>query len=302
MCAKKSRIALRSIRATVAAGYELLSWENYPMVFDDPKIPEFVSWSSYAAFASEVRRSRRYVWSYEIQAFLDTVLATIRDRGARIAEDTILFRAQRGIECAPIVDENGDEVGMDITGLGGKRMKPLADRAKEGRANPAGIAVLYLASQEQTAISEIRPWVGSEVSVAQFKVRRELRVINLSLGHGQTSVGHLMFSELSGDKTPTAEKKEKAVWIEIDNAFSRPITLSDDEADYVPTQILAELFRHAGFDAIVYRSQFGREGYNIAIFDVADAEPINCAPYSVTGVEVKYREIGNRWYSTNSKE
>lgn len=268
------------------------------MEYDDPKKPQFASWRSYAEFAHRVQHSRRFVWDSAIQAFLDTVLATVADRDVKISKDTILFRAQRGTAVAPHLDEDGEEIGMDVVGFGAERMKPLASRAREGRANPAGIAVLYLASQEQTAISEIRPWVGSKVSIAQFKILRDVRAINLSLGHGQASVGALMFSELFGDKTPTAEKKEKAVWIEIDNAFSRPITLSDDSADYVPTQILAEQFRNAGYEAIIYRSQFGEKGYNVALFDLANAEPVNCAPYEVTGVEVKYREVGNRWFST----
>ncbi len=198
------------------------------MEFDDPRKPRFASWRSYAEFAHRVQHSRRFVWDFAIQAFLDTVLATVADRDVKISKDTILFRAQRGTELAPHLDEDGEEIGMDVVGFGAERMKPLASRAREGRANPAGIAVLYLASQEQTAISEIRPWVGSNVSIAQFKVLRDVRAINLSLGHGQTSVAEMMFSELSGDRTPAAEKIEKAIWIDIDNAFSRPITLSDD--------------------------------------------------------------------------
>lgn len=70
-------------------------------------------------------------------------------------------------------------------------MKPLPDHAKEGRVNPVGIPVLYLASTEESAISEIRPWVGSEVSAPQFKVLRDLKAVNLSLGHVQFSLGKL---------------------------------------------------------------------------------------------------------------
>jgi len=99
---------------------------------------------------------------------------------------------------------------------------------------------------------------------------------------------------------PDAKQKEKGVWIDIDNAFSRPVTLSDDSADYVPTQILAELFKNAGYDAIIYRSQFGEKGYNIALFNVEDAEVINCAPYQVRGIEVTFEQIGNMWFSTKN--
>lgn len=218
-------------------------------------------------------------------------MATTGERDRKLSEGSILFRAQHGI----VYRE--DEDGVDILAYGGERMKPLSDRAKEGRANPAGISMLYLGSSEQTAISEVRPWTGSELSVAQLRICRDITVIDLSLGHRQTSFQHLFFSELLGEKPVSREKKEEAVWIDIDNAFSRPVTRSDDTADYVPTQILAELFRDHGYDGLVYGSQFGETGYNIGLFDVEDAEIINAAPYQVTGIEVKFEEIGNRWFS-----
>lgn len=261
------------------------------MQIDDPKGPEFASWRSYQDFARGVRRERRYVWEQEVTAFLDTVLATIRERDRTISEESILYRAQHGI----VYREDDD--GVDILAYGGERMKPFSDRAKEGRANSAGISILYLASSEQTAISEVRPWIGSELSVAQFRISRDVKVINLSLGHGQTSFQHLFFSELLGEKPVSREKKEEAVWIDIDNAFSRPVTRSDETADYVPTQILAELFCDNGYDGLVYRSQFGESGYNIGLFNVGDAEIINAAPYQVTDIDVKFEEIGNRWFS-----
>ncbi|WP_217564372.1 hypothetical protein [Octadecabacter antarcticus] len=60
-----------------------------------------------------------------------------------------------------------------------------------------------------------------------------------------------------GSPEPTREEKASAVWIEINNAFSRPVMASDDQADYAPSQILAELFQNAGYEAIAYKSPFG---------------------------------------------
>lgn len=263
------------------------------MHFDDPKKPEFSSWKSYDEFARRIRHDRRYVWRKEVQAFLDTVLSTLKDRDRSIKKDTIFCRAQLGIEWKTVSDERGEEP----YGHCEERMKPLVNRATEGRVNPAGIPVLYLASCEQTAISEVRPWIGSQISVAQFKVLRDLRAVDLSLGHGQVAIGALTFDHLLGKTAPDAETKKTVVWINIDNAFSQPVTLSDDTATYVPTQILSELFRDAGYDAIIYRSQFGKKGYNIAMFNVENADIINCAPYRVEGIEVRSKEIGDRWFS-----
>ena len=85
-------------------------------------------------------------------------------------------------------------------------------------------------------------------------------------------------------------------WTDIDNAFSRPVTLSENLSDYVPTQILAESFRQAGYDAIIYRSSFGENGFNIAVFNPDDAKILNCGPYEVTEVRVDFRQAGNRWH------
>ena len=91
------------------------------------------------------------------------------------------------------------------------------------------------------------------------------------------------------------EAKEEAVWIDIDNAFSQPVLRSDETAEYVPTQILAELFCDEGYDGLAYRSQFGESGYNIGLFDVGAAEAVSGKPYQVSGIDVNFEEIGNGW-------
>lgn len=266
------------------------------MSWVDPEKPEFASWRSYREFARRVRRGRRFVWEKEVQAFLDTVLATLKGRDIPIKTGTELFRAQQGIDRHKYFDENGNILGVDECAFGPERMKPDADRAREGRVNPTGIPVLYLAAHEQTAISEIRPWICSEVSVARFEVVRDLRGVDLSLGHGQHSIGKLKRGNLSGAPLPDAATKQEAVWTDIDCACSEPVTRSDNATDYVPTQILSELFRDAGYDAIVYRSQFGDDGYNVALFDLDAANAVIGAPFKVTAIEVSYEKMGSPWF------
>ena len=91
-----------------------------------------------------------------------------------------------------------------------------------------------------------------------------------------------------------AKKREEAVWTDIDNAFARPVNRADDHGEYVPTQILAELFRDEGFDAIVYRSQFDG-GINLVCFDPTDALAVQGTPFEVEGIEVLARRSGSAW-------
>ena len=56
---------------------------------------------------------------------------------------------------------------------------PPKHLATHGRANPAGIPYLYLASDKETAVSEIRPHTGEVASVADFSLRSTLNIVDL---------------------------------------------------------------------------------------------------------------------------
>jgi RES domain len=267
------------------------------MIIDDPDKPEFVSLYSYQNFARRVRHKRRYILTQDERAFLATVLATNRNRDVELPDGMILHRAQLGVDWQSSTDEEGNDFGEEPTGYGPSRMKPMLYKATEGRANPAGIAMLYLGTTEQTAISEVRPWIGAHVSVAQFKLARPLKAIDLSKGHGSPSASAIgLMHKLNGTKA-SADEKEKGVWIDIDDAFSHPVTISDDPAGYVPTQMLAELFMDSGYEALVYKSQFGETGFNIVLFNIDDAVSVNCAPFEVTNIDVKFKKFGNIWFA-----
>ena len=254
----------------------------------------FKSWRSYWHFTTHVKASRRYVWDQDTQAFLNTVAATRHKHEDMIQAGSIVWRAQRGVDW--VYDEKRHV--EEPVGFHTARMKPVPQFASDGRANSAKIPVLYLASCLKTAISEVRPWTGSEVSVAQFRIIRDLKVIDLSMRYGEVPWRPLTFHHLVGWESPDEETTEEVVWTAIDNAFSEPVALPENVTDYIPTQILAELFLSLGYDAIVYRSEFGDEGYNLALFNVDDAEIINCAPYRVSAIDVEYKEIGNSWFPT----
>ncbi len=274
------------------------------MSSNDSKKAEFASCASYKNFAKRVLRSRRYVLDDEGRCFLDAVLATLSkdERDRELPKGQIFYRAQRGVEWLELEDENGNSIGPEVFGYDGMRMKPLSDRAREGRLNPSGIPVLYVANTIETAISEVRPWVGAEISVAKCRLVRPLKTLNLSIGHGKHSGAD--FRHFMGGPEPTTDDVNAAVWIDIDNAFSRPITASDDQADYAPTQILAELFQSVGYEAIVYKSQFGDNeqitGYNIAIFDLDAIEIVSCEPHQVESIKINARQIGNPWFSSKN--
>lgn len=257
---------------------------------DELKDGEFASWNSYWKYSNAVRRRHRYVWPREVQQFLKAVRLTSKKRKFHIAKDQPFYRAQVGWDEEEL--EDGTHIGPNA--YGPKRMKPDASYITSGRANAAGIPVLYLAVEIETAIAEVRPWVGSPVSVSQFRTTRNLRALDLTQEFGKLRLPP--FSAV--DKTfllADIAENEKYVWINIDNAFSQPLSRTDDPAEYVPTQILTELFRNEGYEAICYRSHLCKKGYNVVIFNLADAEPVDGSPYEVSTVKVEAKLAGNTW-------
>lgn len=161
-----------------------------------------------------------------------------------------------------------------------ERMKPLIGEAAEGRANPKGISYLYLATTKETAMAEVRPWLGSLMSVGQFKTTKDMVLINCSVNNKKKKIYPY---------EPDAEKKEQAVWADIDSAFSKPITVNDRIADYVPTQIIAELFRTEGFDGIFYKSMLG-DGHNVALFDIDSATLVKRDLFQVKNLSFDFKQ------------
>ena len=240
---------------------------------------EFKSYQSYKNFSESVSREWRYARSSEQEEFLATLLETSESRKEIIPESTILWRAQIGHDWRSVnVD---DEQSEETCPYSPERMKPLTYQASEGRANPKGIPVFYLATHLKTAVAEVRPWVGALVSVGQLKLARPLTVVDFSKEERRLI--------LYGSE-PDAPERERAVWRDMNYAFSRPVTQNDFVADYAPTQIIAELFRQHGYDGIGYKSSLGN-GSNLALFDFNVAEVINCTLFQVEAVDFTVSEM-----------
>lgn len=254
---------------------------------------EFASAESYWHFRSKVIGKNRYFRDETVDQFLQTVLATSTTRQETILAGGIVYRAQLGNDWE-LMNKDNPEEGYIPCGYPPERMKPLSGSATEGRANPKGLPYLYVATKEQTAMAEVRPWVGSYVSVAQFKILRDLRIMECTSPEPPLRLS-FQIDDNTPPEEPPSDVREAEVWYDIDQAFSRPVSPSDQTADYVPTQVLAEFFRTNGFDGVAYRSSLG-EGHNIVLFDVDCADLINCQLFEVKSVEFKFSIADNRYY------
>lgn len=234
-------------------------------------------------FADEIGSRARYVRSPESQEFLRCLAATSRRRLRAVKAGATLWRAQVGH--AWVRDRR---TGARIREPHDRsRMKPLHDRAYEGRVNPKGIPCLYFATTRQVAMCEVRPWIGSVLSVARFRTLRDLRLADCSWRDGGRGDG----GTADGTGDPWPPEIERAIWQSVDEAYSRPVTETDNKAEYAATQAFAEALRSEGLDGLVYRSAFAAEGANVAIFDLEAAEVAGEALYEASGLNIEFREI-----------
>jgi hypothetical protein len=239
---------------------------------------KFESWFDFVRFEQSILSSFRYHFDDWVKAFMGTVIETSVVRTKTLGPETQLWRCQRSDEFEQIstVLNDSEEEPEDMAGpaqepvtlqypmavpFKAERMKPLREGAFEGRVNPKGIPYLYLADDQNTAMSEMRPPKDSTLTLAEFRTVRNLKIVDCC----HDIIQPIFNSDLA------VENAEAVVWGLISYSFSKPVERKDNSADYAPTQVLGELFRRNGFDGIEFRSGLGK-GHNFALFELDAAE------------------------------
>ncbi len=139
---------------------------------------------------------------------------------------------------------------------------PPPDRATAGRANRKNEPVLYLASNADTAIAEVRAWKGMAVAIGRFEMKKLLSVVSFL----NYKVPESPFNEENLEwKVQLA-----ALFDRLAEELSRPALREEDENVYFSTQYLCDWVKKAGHDGIEYPSAMG-EGFNVVLFDPANA-------------------------------
>ena len=108
-----------------------------------------------------------------------------------------------------------------------------------------------MAENKETACSEVDATIGDVISVAEFEVKQNLKIIDF-----MTKNKGLEWSD--NDETPI----NIGIFItQLMFEFSKPTT---DKKDYFVTQVIADHIRKAGFDGIMYKSYYtGKANYTI---------------------------------------
>lgn len=169
-----------------------------------------------------------------------------------VAKDFFRARVQR------------DDKPFDLDGL---RAPPFGV-SQAGRANPPGLSYLYVASDVETAIGEVRPTVADVVSVARFKSIRKFKLVDLSDPRALISPFGLDLVALS------SVQASMGLLSMLSEDLTKPTPPHRAAYDYLATQYLCELIKTLGYDGVRYRSSLNPGGYNFAFFDVDAMEPV----------------------------
>jgi len=229
----------------------------------------FKSQWSYDSFAISVKKKNRYIYNKSVNDFIQAVIDTCKSREGKIPEGSRLYRAQLGCIDRPVI-QDGEHIDDEDWPYPPKRMIPIKGKSSEGRANPRGITYLYLSNDKDVACAEVRPWKGATVSLAFLKVKKDLKVVDCTKDINKSKRMRIYIKE------PEPEIREKIIWRDINNSFSMPVNPNDPETEYVPTQIIAEIFKKQGFDGIAYTSSLIETGLNFVLFDINDVEMTSC--------------------------
>jgi hypothetical protein len=261
-------------------------------------------WREFTLYLSEVNR---FVLSDHWHEFIRDVVRTSNKRAKTLEQGAKLARARIGTDWVEFDD--GDEQPFPLSP---HRMgSPPKHLATPGRLNSEGIPYLYLSTDMDTAVAEVRPWIGAELTIGTFEVLSDLRIVDTSDDEPQSMLSLYEFVKRDGQIADvrkraadryTSADKEKYVWGDINAAFSRPVSPSESPMKYVPTQYLSEKLKTEGYDGIAYRSSLNEGGHNVALFDPQKAKCIGCRMFEVKRLKYHYKECGNPiWPSDDGK-
>ena len=145
---------------------------------------------------------------------------------------------------------------------------PPPRKSGEGRINAKGVGCLYLATDEDTCIKEIRAGIFETVCVGTFEITKPLRLVNLSKIN--------MISPFKNpDNGDIANIDINRKFLDdFNNSIRSPQANTDDPLEYISTQYIADYIKSITdedyqrvYDGIEFASTHSKTGRNIVLFE-----------------------------------
>lgn len=156
---------------------------------------------------------------------------------------------------------------------------PEPNKVTNGRANPDHIRYLYVCEDENTPVYEVRPVIGDQVSVARFRLNREVKLYDLTSPK----------QSFEDQSFKSVEEYESAkLFSAIGDMFSRPF--NGDPVKYIATQFLAEEIKNMGFDGLRFNSSLNTGGINVVLFDPDVCKAVSSELVEIKGIHIEKDE------------
>lgn len=212
-------------------------------------------------FANEIKFNNRFFLDKSID--LELIKNLLRNHVRPFKEGKLFYRGRIS-----------NQDGFDAENMG----KPPAKKSTSGRANPIGIPYLYVSTSPETVLYESRATHLDFVTIAEFKLKDNLKVVRL---RQIENLSPFLYEDRIEDFLKY-QKYLKRLEIEL----SKPLRRHDQKLEYLPTQYLCEYVKFLGYDAIEYGSSLHDGGINLAIFDDSKLEVKKIEVHEVVSVDL----------------
>lgn len=197
-----------------------------------------------------------------------------------------------------IIDKNsGDKLftgDSGIYGFSSKKMgAPPIEKIEDGRANTKKTPCLYLASDIQTACSEVQPCCEDLISVIEFSLDSDMALIDLR---------NLPEELNSYNDRESIDKMIDIIFCQsMIYFFSVPVSLKNSDM-YEFSQYISKYFLSKNIDGILYSSShnYNNNAYNIVLFNPQKAtankdygECFKCLSIQATFQNVSKKYVSN---------
>lgn len=194
-----------------------------------------------------------------------------------IEKNSLLYR------CRIVSNKNDIGKETDFHGYGASdSFVPPPQATKDMRANYRYIPYLYCANNPYIALVEVRPSLGSLISIATIEVNKTIRLLDFTI-----------------QKKPSQmTDAKKNLFLDLSMLYSSPVTNTDDILDYIPTQYIAEYAKSKGYDGIAFSSSLvpevnkkHPERCNIVVFNYDKCSVKKSNLISVLGINIDSEQV-----------
>ncbi|MBU2898035.1 RES family NAD+ phosphorylase [Vibrio hepatarius] len=273
---------------------ELLHKENseffhpdglYEPYLDERTMEEFknIAQEEWNKFSKELKYSRRFTHQKAADFFMGLInccyfdlkkkVNGTNDFGAvtrSIEKGTVLYRAR--IVCS-------DEEKNEFQSAPNKHLgAPPSHLAANNRMSPPGISFMYTADTADTAIAELRPYVGDTIAVGRFIAQKTLTFFDF------TNLDSLELREPRLITNPRNSQYyiNSHLLSTLHALVSKPFRANS--IDYIETQMFSETIRNYQkgiFDGIIFKSSQLEGGVNYVIFGNDSKDEHHSIEYNV---------------------